>query len=42
LAGGGTELEVLVAAVCDAAVLIGCRPPVSPWLAPLATPCLSM
>jgi DNA segregation ATPase FtsK/SpoIIIE, S-DNA-T family len=32
----GTELEMLVAAVRDAAVLIGARPPKSPWLAPLA------
>ena len=36
LVGGGSELEVLVAAVCEAAALIACRPAVSPWLAPLA------
>ncbi|MEO7371125.1 MAG: FtsK/SpoIIIE domain-containing protein, partial [Ilumatobacteraceae bacterium] len=33
---GGTELDLLVAAVCDATVLIGSRPPMSPWLPPLA------
>ena len=36
LAGGGSELDVLVAAVCDAAALIGSRPAASPWLTPLA------
>ncbi|MEY2400528.1 MAG: segregation ATPase FtsK/SpoIIIE, family, partial [Ilumatobacteraceae bacterium] len=35
LEGGGSELDVLVAAVCDAAELIGARPAASPWLAPL-------
>jgi S-DNA-T family DNA segregation ATPase FtsK/SpoIIIE len=35
LEGGGSELDVLVAAVCDAAVLVGARPTASPWLAPL-------
>ena len=37
LADGGTELDQLVAAVHEAAVLIGARPVVSPWLAPLTT-----
>ena len=32
---GGTELDTLVAAVRRAAVLVGVRPVVSPWLAPL-------
>jgi DNA segregation ATPase FtsK/SpoIIIE, S-DNA-T family len=35
LANGGSELDVLVAAVCQASVLIGARPAASPWLAPL-------
>jgi S-DNA-T family DNA segregation ATPase FtsK/SpoIIIE len=35
LASGGSELDVLVAAVCQAAVLSGARPAASPWLAPL-------
>ncbi|MDP9465506.1 MAG: FtsK/SpoIIIE domain-containing protein [Actinomycetota bacterium] len=35
LANGGTELDVLVAAVRDAAALVGARRPDSPWLAPL-------
>jgi DNA segregation ATPase FtsK/SpoIIIE, S-DNA-T family len=34
---GRTELDVLVAAVCQAAVLTGARPAASPWLAPLPT-----
>ncbi len=33
----GTELDVLVAAVRGAATLVGARPAVSPWLAPLPT-----
>ena len=37
LADGDTELELLVEAVRKAAVLIGARPAISPWLAPLAT-----
>ncbi|HEX3088776.1 MAG TPA: FtsK/SpoIIIE domain-containing protein, partial [Ilumatobacteraceae bacterium] len=36
LAGGGSELELLVASIAEAAVLVGCRPATSPWLAPLA------
>ena len=32
---GGTELGVLVDAVRSACVLVGVRPPASPWLAPL-------
>jgi DNA segregation ATPase FtsK/SpoIIIE, S-DNA-T family len=32
---GGTELDLLVAAIRDAAVLVGARPAVSPWLPPL-------
>jgi S-DNA-T family DNA segregation ATPase FtsK/SpoIIIE len=35
LADGGTELDVLVAAVRQACVLVGARPAVSPWLPPL-------
>ena len=35
LAEGGTELDVLVAAVRQACALVGARPTVSPWLAPL-------
>ena len=32
---GGTELDALVAAIRGAATLVGARPTVSPWLAPL-------
>jgi DNA segregation ATPase FtsK/SpoIIIE, S-DNA-T family len=32
---GGTELDALVAAVCEASVLIGARPAMSPWLPPI-------
>ncbi len=35
MAEGGTELDVVVAAVRQACVLVGARPAVSPWLAPL-------
>ncbi len=37
LATAGTELDVLVAAIRGAAILVGARPAVSPWLAPLPT-----
>ena len=36
LPDGGTELDMLVAAIRDAAVLVGARPARSPWLPPLA------
>jgi S-DNA-T family DNA segregation ATPase FtsK/SpoIIIE len=36
-ANGDTELDVLVAAIRAAALLVGVRPAVSPWLAPLPT-----
>jgi DNA segregation ATPase FtsK/SpoIIIE, S-DNA-T family len=36
-ADGGTELDALVAAVVTATELVGARPPMSPWLAPLPT-----
>ncbi len=35
LGQGGSELDLLVGAVRDAAVLVGARPPDSPWPAPL-------
>ncbi len=35
LATGGTELDRLVAAVIEASAMVGARPPLSPWLAPL-------
>ncbi|HZX54575.1 MAG TPA: FtsK/SpoIIIE domain-containing protein [Ilumatobacteraceae bacterium] len=35
LADGGTELDLLVDAICDAAVLVGTRPARAPWLPPL-------
>ncbi|MEY2580766.1 MAG: segregation ATPase FtsK/SpoIIIE, family [Ilumatobacteraceae bacterium] len=35
VADGGTELDLLVDAVRDASVLVGSRPPATPWLAPL-------
>ncbi len=37
LADGGSELDLLVDAVCTAAELAGVRPPSSPWLPPLAS-----
>ena len=37
LATGGSELDRLVAAVIEASAMVGARPPLSPWLAPLPT-----
>ncbi len=37
LATGGTELDRLVAAVIEAAAMVGVRPPETPWLEPLTT-----
>lgn len=35
VADGGTELDLLVDAVCDACTLVGARQPATPWPAPL-------
>ncbi|MEO8264713.1 MAG: FtsK/SpoIIIE domain-containing protein [Ilumatobacteraceae bacterium] len=37
LTTGGSELDLLVAAVIAASAMVGARPPLSPWLAPLST-----